>query len=262
MKLSIIIPVYNSANILDKLVQKIEIELKDKIDLFELFLINDFSQDDSWQIIKELALKYDFIKGISLENNFGQHNAIMAGLNECIGEYIVLMDDDLQHDPEYILNIYNELINNFDVCYVNYLNRKHKNWKRFVSWLNNLISSILMNKPIRIYTSSFKGIKKNIVEKMILFKERDIFLDWLIFHNTKKVTIIDVKHRERYKGSTTYGVKKLFALWSSMIITLPLKTRLITFIPIIILKIIIKIFYYFFSNNKSPKQYIISEKTY
>ena len=106
MELSIVIPVYNSANILPELVKHIKFNLMDKVNSFELFLVNDCSKDNSWTIIKELSSNNSFIKGVNLKKNYGQHNSIMAGLNECEGKYIILMDDDLQHPPNKINDIY------------------------------------------------------------------------------------------------------------------------------------------------------------
>ena len=162
MKLSLIIPVYDSSEILNELVNKINSSLtKTKLhNNFEILLINDFSHDNSWEIIKNLSYKYEFVKGLNLKENFGQHNAIMAGFNYSSGERIITLDDDLQHPPEFIINIYDKL-DNFDVCYTYYKNRQHLRWKKIVSFLNNVVSSFLLNKPFYIYMSSFRGLKKN-----------------------------------------------------------------------------------------------------
>ena len=148
--ISIVIPVYNSSEILSELVKKIYQSIKDDFN-FEIILINDKSADNSWDKIKELTFKYKNLQGINLEQNYGQHNAIMAGLNNVKGKYIVMMDDDLQHPPENIKDIVAKLKEGNEVCYVKYINRKHAKWKIFVSWLNNIISSLLISKPIGVY---------------------------------------------------------------------------------------------------------------
>ena len=102
MKLSLIIPVYNSSQILDELYKRI-IRTLEEINLntnYEIFFINDCSLDASWQVIKRIASTDGNVKGINLKRNFGQHNAIMAGFNYCTGENIITIDDDLQHPPE------------------------------------------------------------------------------------------------------------------------------------------------------------------
>ena len=114
--LSIIIPVYNSQNILPKLVKSIFFLLKKKKIIFEIFLVNDFSHDNSWEVIKSLSSNYKFVKGINLSINFGQHNAIMAALNQCNGKNVITLDDDFQHSPNNIIDIYQELLKGFDVC--------------------------------------------------------------------------------------------------------------------------------------------------
>src|SRR3989338_11248349 len=129
-KLSIVVPVYRSAPILPQLVEQIHAEMrKEGMDgNFELLLINDASPDNSWQVIRSLAATHPFIKGISLRRNFGQHNAIMAGLNHVSGSFVVLMDDDLQHPPHAIGDMVRALAEGYDVCYTNYLNRQHAAW--------------------------------------------------------------------------------------------------------------------------------------
>ena len=159
MLISLVIPVYNSNDILPELVNKITKNLTEK---FEIILVNDFSKDNSWKTIKEITETNHFVKGINLKENYGQHNAISAGLNYANGKYIILMDDDLQHDPIYINDIINELHKGYEACYVKYLYRKHVYWKRLVSKLNHLTSSILAGKSTKIYTSSFKGFNRRI----------------------------------------------------------------------------------------------------
>ena len=118
MDLSIIIPVYNSENILENLINKIHESFNKRLFTknFEVILVNDFSHDQSWEKIKFLTNKFVNVKGVCLSENYGQHNAIMAGLKECSGNIVITMDDDMQHPPESIMDIYNELIKGFDVC--------------------------------------------------------------------------------------------------------------------------------------------------
>ena len=257
--LSIIVPVFNSQNILPKLVNSIFFTLKKKKIIFEIFLINDCSVDNSWKIIKFLSINFKFIKGINLSRNFGQHNAIMAGLNECNGKNIITIDDDLQHSPNNIIDIYNQLFKGFDVCYVNYLERKHEKWKIFFSHISNIISSFLLNKPLKIYCSSYKGFKRSILKEIIKYKKFNVYLDGLILNATRNISMISVPHYSRLEGNSNYNFFKLFNLWCNMAENFPTKPlRLATFVGYI-LKIIIILF-----KKKSihKKQYIIVNKTY
>ena len=106
--LSIVIPVYNSEDILDELINQIISEIKKKkdlIDKFEIILVNDNSKDNSWGKIKNICTNFDKVIGINLSKNFGQHNALIAGIKNSNGDYLITMDDDLQHSPKYISEI-------------------------------------------------------------------------------------------------------------------------------------------------------------
>ena len=265
MDLSIIIPVFNSENILENLVKKINDSLTQNSFLknYEIIMVNDFSGDRSWEKIKKLSSEFKNIKGINLAKNFGQHNAIMAGLNECIGSNIITMDDDLQHPPESIKDIYAELQKNYDACYTYYLDRKHSLWKKFVSWLNNLISSYLLNKPLKIYMSSFRGFKRNVLNEILKYKESKVYLDGLIIKSTKKISMINVPHKKRMVGKSNYNFKKLLKLWSHMAINFSTHPIRIATLLGIILKYLILIFNkVFLKEDKNTIQYLIKEKTF
>ena len=259
MKLSIIIPVYNSATILHKLNNRIlkSVEEMKLINDFELIMINDFSEDSSWEIIKELSQNNNYIKGISLDKNYGQHNAIMAGLNFCSGEKIITLDDDLQHPPEFFFNIL-EKLNENEVCYTYYKNRQHIKWKKLVSKVNNIVSSFLLNKPFHIYMSSFRGIKKEIVVKIIEYKEPNIYLDSLILNHSNNVGMITVDHYARQEGESNYTLNKLLIRWSNMVLNF-------SFYPIrfaSIFGLILKFFIKIIRKKGNKSQFQISEKTF
>ena len=259
MTTSIVIPVFNSEKILPILIEKIKENIKSN---YEIILINDFSKDESWRIIKELAVKNNNIKGINLKKNYGQHNAIVAGLNHSIGNNIILMDDDLQHDPIYIKDIIAELNNGYEACYVKYIKRKHIFWKKLVSKLNHITSSILAGKSLDIYASSFKGFNKRICNIIINDKNCEVFLDWLIIHNSENTNSINVNHRERLSGVTNYDIKKLLILWSSMIMSIKSQNIISKFI-VIIIKIFIKnILFKIIKKKELSEKFSILEKTF
>ncbi len=262
MEISIIIPVYNSDQILPELVSQIKKEAESFSKKFEVILVNDFSQDDSWKIIKNLSYRYNFVKGINLKKNYGQHNAIAAGLNFSLGNYIVLMDDDLQHNPVYIKDIVYELKKGNDACYVKYLKRKHVFWKKFLSWLNNATSSFLANKPFNIYTSSFKGFNREICQNILNDKSNEVFLDWIILENSNKTKSINIYHQKRFSGNTNYNLEKLFILWSSMIIGIKPKTKTNKIILDIIKFFINNFLYKIIKKRDIKEKYSISEKTF
>ena len=266
MDLSIVIPVYNSEKIIDDLVDKIVNSVSDikSVSSYEIILINDCSIDNGWEKIKFLSKKFKFIKGINLAQNFGQHNAIMAGIKECEGETIITMDDDLQHSPSSIKDFLNEINKGFDACYTNYINRQHPPWKKFVSWLNNLASSYLLNKPYNIYLSSYRALKKKIAREIIIYNGPIVYIDGLILKSTRNISIISVEHYKRPYGASNYNFKKLLSLWCDMAVNFPIfPLRIATIFGMMILIIIVIFRKIQFSLKKNKKkQYIILEKTY
>jgi glycosyltransferase involved in cell wall biosynthesis len=216
--LSIVVPVYRSAQILPQLVEQIYAEMYKEglADSFELLLVNDASPDNSWQVIRSLAQKHAFIKGISLRRNFGQHNAIMAGLNYMSGELVVLMDDDLQHPPHAIGDLVRALSEGYDVCYTNYLNRRHAAWKKLGSQFNDWVATHLLGKPKGLYLSSFKGLRKEIVREIIQYDGPYAYIDGLIFDVTRSITTIDIEHQARHEGEGNYNLRRSLSLWLKM----------------------------------------------
>ena len=126
------------------------------------------------------------------------------------------MDDDLQHPPQSLISIYEQL-DLYDACYTLYLKRKHVYWKIFVSSVNNFFSSFIFNKPFKIYTSSMKGIRGDVKDRFMDHNPKIPFIDSLILKEAKKITNINVNHQERFDGKSNYDVKKLFVLWFDMI---------------------------------------------
>ena len=217
MKLSIIIPVYNSSKILEKLIFEINSNLFDRFEKsYEIILINDFSKDNSWEKIKKISKEFNFIKGIDLKYNVGQHGAIFIGLRYSTGSKIIIMDDDLQHPPQSIIDIY-EKLDFYDACYTLYLKRKHVYWKIILSTINNFFSSFIFDKPFKIYTSSLKGIRGDVKDRFIGYNPKIPFIDSLILREAKKITNVKVYHQKRFEGKSNYDVRKLFILWFDMI---------------------------------------------
>jgi len=208
-KLSIVVPVYRSATILPQLVEQIcgEMRKEGLYDEFELLLINDASPDSSWETIRSLAVEHSFIKGISLRRNFGQHNAIMAGLNYVAGKTVVLMDDDLQHPPHAIGDMLRALDKGYDVCYTNYLNRKHASWKKLGSKFNDWVASLLLGKPKGLYLSSFKALRREIVQEVIRYDGPYAYIDGLILDVTRSITSINIEHKARLEGDGNYDLQ-------------------------------------------------------
>jgi undecaprenyl-phosphate 4-deoxy-4-formamido-L-arabinose transferase len=217
VELSIVVPVYRSERILPKLVDEVITAAKSLglYDNFELLLVNDCSPDDSWETIKSIAGKHEFVRGINLRKNFGQHNATMAGLNNVAGKSIVVMDDDLQHPPMAIAEMLSALRTS-DVCYTRYLNRRHATWKKLGSSFNDKVATVLLDKPRGLYLSSFKAIRREVVDEVVKYDGPYAYLDGLILDVTRSIVSIDIEHQARPEGQGNYNVRRSVSLWLKM----------------------------------------------
>jgi polyisoprenyl-phosphate glycosyltransferase len=215
MKLSIVIPVYNSSKIISKLTLNITEEIKKikKISIYQIILVNDCSNDNSWDEILNICNGDESVIGINLMKNYGQHNALMAGLHSASGDLIITMDDDFQHSPKEISKIIDKMDNGYDVCYTNYKNNKYNTFKIFSSWINNKIFNLLIKKPKNIYLSSFKCFTKKICEEIKNYDGPYVYLDGLIFDITSNVSSVDVEHLDRLSGNSNYNFLQLISLW-------------------------------------------------
>lgn len=205
-EISVIIPVFNSSENLEELSSQIDHNLK-SFD-YELVFINDASSDDSWGIITKIAQNNQKVLGINLRKNCGQDNSILAGLRNSSGEIVVIMDDDLQHSPADIIKLVNACKNGYDVCYANFITKKHSVIKNFGSRLNGFVARILLSKPKNIYLSPFKAIKKEIADEVIKYESPYTYIDGIILDITSNLAQVNVEHFERKKGRSNYTLKK------------------------------------------------------
>ena len=210
--ISIVIPVYNSEKTIGTLVEQLQSILNGKYK-FDIILINDGSQDRSFDVLKDISIRYDNIKVLDLSRNFGQHNAIMAGFNYADGDYVVTMDDDLQHPPEEILKLIKEIENGHDVVYGQYVVKQHSFFKNFGSEVNNVMANILIKKPKEIRFTSFRIIKSYVISEIQKYEAPFPYLDGLIIRITRNISNVSVNHKKRANGKTNYTFIKMFGLW-------------------------------------------------
>ena len=218
LELSIVVPVYRSATILPLLVQKIHeaMVLEGLSASFEIVLVHDAGPDDSWQVIESLASAHGFVRGINLRKNVGQHNATIAGLNNVRGRIVAIMDDDLQHPPAALGDMVRAIDRGYDVCYTNYLRRKHAWWRQAGSRFNDFVATLLLGKPKGLYLSSFKAMRREIVDEVIKYDGPYTYVDGLILDVTRSITSVDVAHQPRHDGESNYNLRRLLSLWMKM----------------------------------------------
>lgn len=214
--LSIVIPVYNSSKTIERVIIEIESAIS-KINAsynFEIILVNDYSRDNSLDICKAISEKKPYVRVLGLSRNFGQHNAIMAGLSVVKGDYVICMDDDLQTPAYEIKTLINALEENkLDVVYGRYAVKKHSKFRNIGSTINYLMTTTLIEQPKELQVTSLFIMKRFVVEEIIKYESPYPYLSGLIFRVTKNVGNVIVEHRERKEGKSNYTFSKLVKLW-------------------------------------------------
>ena len=221
MKISICIPVYNGAMTITALVEEVKKTLH-KYEL-EIILINDGSKDNSEEVCVNIAKQYDFVKFIALRKNFGEHNAVLCGLNYATGEYTVIIDDDFQNPPSEILTLIDEANKGYDVVYSRYEEKKHHWFRNLGSKFNDLVATWLLDKPNGLYLSSFKLIRKEVIEEIVKYKGPFPYIDGLILRVTDNIGVKTVEHTKRVEGESNYTLSKLISLWLNMFVNFSIK---------------------------------------
>jgi len=217
-RVSIVIPVYNSEATLERLCRQILVELAPDWHL-QIVLVDDGSGDNSAAICRSLHERHpESIACVLLAKNFGEHNAVMAGLNRVEGDYCVIMDDDFQNPIREVDRMLREVMKGYDVVYAHYERKRHSLWRNLGSRLHNLMATYALGKPKGLYLSSFKAMSGFLIEEAIKYRGPDPFLDAIILRVTRNIGVLTVTHEAREHGASGYTVAKLLSLWGNMIV--------------------------------------------
>lgn len=210
--ISVISPVYGCQGCLLDLYQKLVETLEKITNKFEIILVNDASPDQSWRIIQILAERDKRVIGIDLSRNFGQHHAITAGLDYASGEWIVVMDCDLQDQPSEIIRLYNKAHEGYDLVFARRNNRQDKYLKKMSSTLFYKLLSYLTDTPQDPTIANFGIYHRKVIENVKNMRESlryfPVMVRWIGF----KSTAIDIEHASREEGNSTYTFRKLLNL--------------------------------------------------
>jgi glycosyltransferase involved in cell wall biosynthesis len=208
-KVSVVVPVYNSQETLKSLITKIKNTLEVCTEAFEIILVNDDSRDGSWEMIKELVESNDGIKAISLMRNYGQHNALLAGIRSAQYEKIVTIDDDLQNPPEEIPKLLEKLDEGYDVVYGTPQSEQHGLCRDVASQITKMALKSVMNVKIARNVSAFRAFRIYLREGFSNYCGTHPSIDVLLTWSTNRFAFVPVKHVPRQKGSSNYTITKL-----------------------------------------------------
>lgn len=237
MLISFIIPCYRSANTLEKVVDNIQVMMKEHADVeSEFVLVNDGSPDDTWGTIRALCEKYDNITGVDFAKNRGQQSAIMAAIKHSKGDIIACCDDDGQTPIETCFDFIKKMEEeNYDVVCARYGERgKRSIFRRFGSWVNDQMSIYFLDKPKDVNTSVYFVAKRFVALEMAKYENPYPYITGLLLRTTGRIGNIDVEQKNRLAGESGYNFKKLFNLWVNGVTTFSIKPlRLANFLGIL-----------------------------
>ena len=217
--LSIVIPVYNESSLIDELVKRVKTNVQLITEDYEIIIVDDGSQDNTWNSIENEAKSEKRIKGIKFSRNFGHHYAITAGLQKSCGEWVVVMDGDLQDRPEVIPEMYRKVQEGYEVLFVKRMNRPESFLYLLIQKLFYLLLNILSGLQFDSKQANFSIISRKVVEAFEKFPENSRFYGSIIRWLGFKSTSIEAKHGLRFSGRPSYSFRKRVKLASDIILS-------------------------------------------
>lgn len=213
-KISFVIPCYRSARTIEGVVAEIQDTMAAIPQyVYEIILVNDCSPDETFEVIKALRVRYNNITGISLARNFGQHAALMAGLRRAGGDIIVCLDDDGQTPADEVGKLLAGIENGSDVVYASYENKHHSAFRNFGTWMNDIMTRMMLGKPKELHLTSYFAAKRFVVDSMLRYENSYPYIIGLVLRATRNISNVPVNHRSREVGTSGYTMKKLLGLW-------------------------------------------------
>ncbi|OAT72609.1 glycosyltransferase family 2 protein [Parageobacillus thermoglucosidasius] len=210
VKYSVVIPVYNEALVIRETYRRLKRVMEQTDGPYELLFVNDGSEDETIDILKELAVKDETIKYVDFSRNFGHQIAITAGMDYASGKAIVIIDADLQDPPELILEMIEKWKEGYDVVYAKRVKRKGETmFKKVTAYLFYRVLRAATEIDIPVDTGDFRLIDRKVRDQLVYMRERSRFVRGLISWVGFKQTAVEYEREERFAGETKYPLKKM-----------------------------------------------------
>lgn len=246
IEFSVVIPLYRCSRSIEELCDRLLVVFQKLNKSFEIILVNDASPENDWEIVKQLTSKHQFIRGINLSRNFGQHYAITAGLEHAVANWIIVMDGDLQDRPEEIEKLYYKAEEGYDIVFAKRVERKDTIQKKITSLIFYKTFGYLTDTKYDNTVANFGIYNKDVIDSLIQMKDKirvfPILVQWVGFDKAS----IKVEHAKREQGKSSYSYKKLIKLALDIIISFsnkPLKLAVKTGFIITFLSFLVGLFY-------------------
>ncbi|MCI1665886.1 MAG: glycosyltransferase family 2 protein [Atopobiaceae bacterium] len=212
--ITVVIPCYRSERTIGKVVSLTRDALISMGFEYEFVLVNDASPDGTFDSIRTLCSEDPRIVGVNLARNFGQHSAIMAGLRYVHGDYVMLMDDDMQTHPSQCKKLIDKMTEGNDVVFATFPDHKEAWWRRVGSRFQQWTVRVLTSRPRGVESSNFFIMKRLVSDEITKYTGPYVYIQGLIFQVTSDIVNVPVEHFEREEGSSGYSLKALLRLWS------------------------------------------------
>ncbi len=238
-KISFVIPCYNSTNTIASVVEEIKNIMLTEMSQYdyEIVLVNDGSPDrTTYSAILDIVKQEKYIKGVNLSRNFGQPSAVMAALNQTVGDYVVCGDDDGQTPFNELPKLFAKIEEGYDLVEARYNTREKRSlFRKLGTIMNEGMATWLIAKPKGLELTTYWVVKRFVVDEMIAYSNSYPYLGGLMLRVTQNVCNVDVAHRERFSGSSGYSFKKMLELWLNGFTSFSLKPlRLMSVIGMIV----------------------------
>lgn len=207
--ISVVVPVYNSAAILPDLVKRLEPVLSATGGPFELILVNDGSRDESWKVVGQLAARHPWVRGLCMMRNYGQHNALLAGIRSACFDVTITMDDDLQHPPEELPKLLAKFAEGFDVVYAPPEQEQHGLLRDMASIITKLALQSAMGSETARKVSAWRVFRTQLRAAFAAFHSPFVSIDVLLTWGTIKFGALRLRHDPRVAGKSNYTIPKL-----------------------------------------------------
>lgn len=233
VSVSVVVPVFNGARSIPELAARLTKTLSDeqRVTEFEVILVDDCSRDESWSVIQELSGEYPSVRGLGMSRNYGQHNALLAGIRVAENDLIITIDDDLEHPPEAIPQMLDALADDIDLVYATPEIENHSASRNIASRLVKRSMSIALGPDIAHRASAYRLFRTSLRDGFSTCSDPFLALDVLLSWTTTRVAFVEVEMGQRRYGTSNYTFRSLVRHALNMATgysTLPL--RLVTWI--------------------------------
>jgi glycosyltransferase involved in cell wall biosynthesis len=216
---SVIIPVFNGAAFVGETIDRVLAFFEARGLRREIIVVNDGSTDRTWEVVKRTAEQNRDVVAIDLLKNYGQHPATMCGLRTSTGDYVITMDDDLQHAPDAIDQLIAKAREGHDVVFARFRSKQHALYKRLGSRVVTWINRAAFGLPSDLVVSSFRLIRRDVVDRMVEREFPRPYVTGLAAMHSRSPANALIEHHASIRGHTTYGVSRLFALTATIILS-------------------------------------------